>query len=452
MSAVQPARYLASITLFALAAACGSSAATDAMPSPDRADAGAVVPNDDSGAPIVEEADASWGSAGDSAPKMEAGRDVGADTSHNSGVFPAVPFDPPTLKTYGGKVLTSPKIVSITFGNDPLADQIDQFITKIATSTYWAATTSEYGVGPLRASTNVRIATAPATSSDSKVQSFLVQNMGGSLGTFDPQAIYIIFYPATTAVGGGACESNLGYHYEIPNGSAGPIVYAVVPQCPMVIEGNGTLIDEVTDVAAHELVEAATDPFPNTDAAYAYVDDLHAAWQMALAGENGDLCVQAKKDAGDRPADLGFFVQRSWSNVSAMANHNPCVPISSTVVQGTTYFTAVPVLHDMFKVNVDGTKVTTKGVTLPATIDLHLASDAPMPAWTLGARDDEEFDGNPARLSFSFSAPTGANGDTVQLTITPKPGTTATTGFFVVSSKNLATEETNLAPIAFKVP
>ncbi len=490
MRPAQPARPVAVLSIFAitLAAACGSSAGDDSTPTVDTGDGGPASNVDGStnkGKP-GEGVDSSvpgdkTGQGEGGAPRADAGHDGAVDpgkpgkdagaadalSSHDAantsdaahadagqsvGPYPAFPFDPPTLKTHGGAVLANPKIVSITFGNDPLADQIDDFVVKIASSSYWAATTSEYGVGPLRPSKTVRIPTAPATSSESKIQSFLTQNMGGVLGPFDPQAIYTIFYPATTTVSGGACVSNLGHHYEIPNGSAGPIVYAVVPECPMVQEGNGTLLDEITDVAGHELTEAATDPFPNSDPAYQFVDDAHVAWEMALAGENGDLCVQAHLDAGDRPADLGYFVQRTWSNLSAAANHNPCVPISSTITQGTTYFTAVPVLPNTFTLNANGRRATTKGVTLPATIDLHLSSDAPMAPWTLLARDDNEFNGDPAHLDFVFSSTTGSNGETVKLTITPKAGVRAVTGFFVVGSKNLATQEQNLAPIAFKVP
>jgi hypothetical protein len=49
-------------------------------------------------------------------------------------------------------VMTSPKIVGISFQGDTLQPGLDTFVTQLVTATaYWSGATAEYGVGPLSA-------------------------------------------------------------------------------------------------------------------------------------------------------------------------------------------------------------------------------------------------------------------------------------------------------------
>ena len=53
----------------------------------------------------------------------------------------------PQLVSLGGPVLTAPKIQPIFWANDAERDHVEDFANQLVGSSYWTATTSEYGVG-----------------------------------------------------------------------------------------------------------------------------------------------------------------------------------------------------------------------------------------------------------------------------------------------------------------
>ena len=178
----------------------------------------------------------------------------------------------------------------------------------------------------------------------------------------------------------------------------------------------------ITEVASHELFEAATDPLPFTSPAYNRLDGDHYAWGFVFLSEGGDLCVQAD-ELTVKPDDIGFSVQRMWSNAYAKLGHDPCVP----AVKNTTYFNSAPVLADTLTFDDQGQRVTTKGLRIPVgsskTIDVQLFSDGPSGLWSVTAVDPSSLrGGEPSPLSFAFDRTTGKNGDVLRLTITRSAG------------------------------
>ena len=98
----------------------------------------------------------------------------------------------------------------------------------------------------------------------------------------------------------------------------------------------------ITPSLSHELLEAATDPYVRSAPAYLAVDDRHALWAQAVSGgELGDLC-ENESPSLVVPADLGFPVQRTWSNAGARAGTGPCVPVPA----GEIYFNGQADLPD----------------------------------------------------------------------------------------------------------
>ena len=141
-------------------------------------------------------------------------------------------------------------------------------------------------------------------------------------------------------------------------------------------------------------------------------------WGYTPGGELGDMCEYV--DAAFQPPGRNdFLVQRIWSNKSAAAGHDPCVPVLSQ-----PYAAAAPEMPSMLPfTNVFGAAVQTEGVTVQmgqqVTIDVDLFSDAPSTAdWDLKATDVGALSGNPTTLSFSWDNTTGNNGDKLHLTIT----------------------------------
>ena len=93
-------------------------------------------------------------------------------------------------------------------------------------------------------------------------------------------------------------------------------------------------VDLTTFMASHEMVEASTDPFGT---AYAQTDLDHIAWAYFFGSEVGDMCA-FHAGAAITPSDIGFAVQRTWSNAAAAAFEDPCVPGESSPL-----FLAAPV-------------------------------------------------------------------------------------------------------------
>jgi hypothetical protein len=189
----------------------------------------------------------------------------------------------------------------------------------------------------------------------------------------------------------------------------------------------------MTGVISHEWVEASTDPFVTTQgaftisggalSAYYTVDTDHTIWAVIEpGGEAGDLC-EPEAPEYFTPTDVGYEVQRTWSNLAAMASHDPCVPAPA----GQAFFDSAPVLTDSvtFTSALTGS-IMTKGVTIPVgqskTIEVDLFSDADTGGpWTVKAEDLlYKYYGSygiPATLSFAWDRTSGVNGEKLHLTV-----------------------------------
>jgi hypothetical protein len=345
-----------------------------------------------------------------------------------SNVYPA-PHDPvPTVVSLGGTVLGAPNVVPIFFqGYDAnLKAAATAFMGSVGATNYWHTATSEYGVGALTTSAPITLNETPASLiDDSTIQSWL----GGKLNANDPtlpapngNRIYTVFYPQSTTISsddgqGGksySCQSFGGYHSSFTLDAAHgnqKIAYAVMPYCGHFGPLQG--LDALTGPLSHELIEASTDPDPITLPAFAETDTDDIAWTFALGGEVGDMCAQTPGAFTNFP---GFdnAAQRTWSNSSALAGHDPCVPVPD----GEVYFNAVPKMTDVIDL---GGGFTFKGASIPVggtrTIDVNLFSEGPTDPFSVQAYDAASLQGGAANLDLSFDEDTGQNGQTLHLTI-----------------------------------
>ncbi len=333
--------------------------------------------------------------------------DASPDAPTNLGPFPSQP----TVQNAGGNVLAAPHIVPVFFANDATSQAtIEMFLAQLAQDTaYWSAISSEYGVGALTVGASV-VATETPPTTDSGLQTIVTSHAGGTGGwpANTPNTIYAIFLPdgvTLTMQGGTSCTDFDGYHSETQN----HVVYALMPRCnSMTFPG----LQVVTIASSHEFLEASTDPHPFSTPAFNEVDDEHAIWGLAPGGELGDMCETAR--GSFQPLVGSFMVQRTWSNASAAAGHDPCVPVLAT-----PYVEAATILPD---ITVQGT--VTPGISIPLntskTIEVDLYSDAPTDDWTVAAFDVAtklEMATTP-ELTFTFDKTTGHNGDKLQLTVT----------------------------------
>ena len=418
------------LTLFVASAACGSSSSSSTP------DAGAIV--DASASDTGGEVDAS-DAASDAPPDV--------DNGAPSTVYPAPhPALPQLVNPSNNPVLTTPKVYLVFYPNDPNESSLQTFAQRLPTSTYWATTTSQYGVGAISYARTIDLTgeTPPMMIANTDIQTWVASEIGsGAFGTPDPEAIYTIVYPMGTTITetnpvsallppSKSCVAFGGYHDNAAvslgdGGAPTNFAYAVIPTC------SGS-VQDLTAVISHEWVEASTDPFLTSsgaftltggpDAAYFSVDGDHAVWALLGGGEAGDLCEPEGADAYETPADLGFEVQRTWSNVLAAASHDPCAPN----LAATPFFDSAPVLPETvtFSSTLTGT-VTSKGVTIPlgqsATIEVDLFSDSDTQGpWTVTASDLlSTYYGSyglTSSMSFAWDRTQGVNGEKLHLTIT----------------------------------
>jgi hypothetical protein len=318
-------------------------------------------------------------------------------------------------------VLGTPKIVPVFFTGDADADTLGKFLTALPASSYWKEVSATYGVGATTVAAPIVVSDTPAPTSiaDAEVKTWLAAHLDGShadWGSPDASAIYAIFYPATTTFtiqGATSCKSIGAYHSTTKVGATNA-TYGVIGRCTSFAGMTG--LDVVTAGASHELVEAATDPLNDANqGAYTIVDDDHFVWEVAPGAEVVDMCDNFS-GVYVKPPDLGFMVERVWSNAAAAAGHHPCIP----AVAGEVYFNAVPKLDESVSF-LAGAEQATKGVTVPLgkskTIDVALLSDGPTGAFTVEAKTLLE---TTPSLAFAWDRASGKNGDVLKLTITRK--------------------------------
>jgi hypothetical protein len=354
-------------------------------------------------------------------------------------LYDAGPLVLPQVLDFDGGTLATPKLVAVTFPGDPQAAQIDAFTRAIGASTYWKAVTSEYGVGPALGDAILVSESAPATIDEANgdAEAWLATRFDGThpeWGTFEPNAVYLVFYPAETttpqAVGG--CGG--AYHSSIPitlgtlgaesdggsggdGGATAKLLYGIVFRCatsPDVNRPAGLAL--TTFMASHEMVEAATDPY---DDAFVEAAPPYVAWAYFFGSEVADMCAFHPGSA-ITPADLGFTVQRSWSNAAAAAFLDPCVPSASDPL-----FLAAPIGEGPISLTGSaGGSVGTIGFTIPVgqtrTIEIGFhGAGATAGSWTVTPVTYANEHGQPEPdLQFNPVSLTGRSGDVLPLTIT----------------------------------
>ena len=190
------------------------------------------------------------------------------------------------------------------------------------------------------------------------------------------------------------------------------VVYAVIARCPG---------ESYTSLTSHELFEAATDPYFYTQPAYRGLDDPLV--QNGISNEVGDLCEGTTPVT---PTDVGYPVQRIWSNASSMAGHSPCAPTTDV------YFDTVVGAADV--VSFDGT--TMRGVALAPgqtrTVELIAFSDSATTPWTVAASaSSAESMDEPALTLCRKSA---QNGESIPLTLTRPASSTQGSAVYVTST------------------
>ena len=422
------------IAIGVLVAACGNGNMTADGSGSDIASSDQVTT--DAGSDIV-----SVDSRTDAGPVTDGAAESAVDAP------PDVPFMPgmhdpfPQVTNLGGPVHASnPRIVAITYADDPNRAQIEAYIQWLVSSSWIPAVGAEYGVqsASILGMNELTINAPPGTISDNDVANMIANGiMNGTLATpMDgdfSNVIYMAFYPVNTTIDvydqtgtvvtTQSCVSAGGWHSEYPgtyaqlmspDGGVSQLqfTYAVIPFCPNFAPGL-TDVQGQQIAVSHEFIEAATDPLPFTNPAFTLYDpNLQnlPAWVL-VGGELADLC---ELDSQYYMSN-NYVAQRVWSNAAALAhpNSDPCVPS----VAGETYFNTSVSPGDIQYVLTDqSTMVTTAAQTVMFTVEGF--SDGPTGRWNIFAQPT-----GPLMPTLSWTQNTISNGQSVTLQVTVPAGT-----------------------------
>jgi hypothetical protein len=344
--------------------------------------------------------------------------------------YEAFPPDFPTIENQGGPVLGHPRLVTVTWASDPQAPTLEAFDQALGASSYWKTVMGEYAIGPIQNVAVTIAAAPPAQWADTDIDAWVKQQAQSSTSGWpapDGETAYIVYLPATvqlTSMGQAACQAYAGYHTDL--GTNPDIAYALVPEA--CYQGTGySLVDNATSSAAHEIVESATDPFSNQSPAWLGFDKDHLAWELwtEWQDEIADACEFSNYTYFKEGSDLPYLVARIWSNASAQAGHDPCLPL----VAGAYFDVAPQGLQDVGvqAVAADGMTVqgfTSKGWRISpgqsATVSVGFFSDAPRSAWSVAVAEGDCCTTPAGLLDISPTMLSGKNGDVGQVTITVK--------------------------------
>src|SRR5512140_1092420 len=166
-----------------LAAACGSSSTSD---TPDGGNAEGGVEGGSSGS-------SSSGDGGSSGALTDGGD--GGNAEAGDGSAGGSPTMPVLTNLAGGPILTTPKVQYVFYPGYPFEADLKTFAQKVAASTYWSTTTSEYGVGALTYSgtTDLTGQTPPTTIKSTDLATWFSSELTkGTFGTPDSQTLYTI--------------------------------------------------------------------------------------------------------------------------------------------------------------------------------------------------------------------------------------------------------------------
>jgi len=431
---------LSSVAVAAMCAAffaCGGSTSSNLQGNNNGNNAG-----DDSGVSTVPVSDA--GTAAD------ADADAGPPVDHGmpSSTYPAFMPDFGQIVDNGGYVMKKPVIVAVTWDSDPSQASFDSFADTVGGTSYWQTTTSEYGVGAATSGTmnHVHLSGTPPTQvTDTDLQNMVTSNASATADGGAPawpaptqDTIYAFFLPPGTSLqmqtgqGSGtqdACSAGVGgYHDQVTAGTT-ITSYAVVPSCTF--GGGNTAAQQTTMSMSHELIEAVTDPQPQQqNPGYVGFDNDHFAfdWFQEFQSEVGDACELFRssfyEEKESMPASFDYWVQRTWSNKSGLAGHNPCVPLEAA-----PYFNVTPL--SMEKVDLTfpaymgqpAQAIKTKGIHIAvgqsATFPVGFYSDAATSGpWTLSFSYGSPLSGQKVTyLTATADKTSGVNGEKANVTV-----------------------------------
>jgi hypothetical protein len=275
----------------------------------------------DGGMPDVAVADAG---SKDAAPEDLGPPDVFMPAPHQ--LFPQLPSG-------SGQVLSPLRLVTLSDPSDTESTRLVSFGAALVNSRWFAAVSQSYGLGAGTALGVQGSTIAPDAVFDrAAIQAYIdqaIQTNGAAAP--DGHTVYALYLPDGPVLKfedgslNTGCSGLFGYHQTY--GTMGD-AFAVMQRCSP--PRQETAEDFLTEVASHEIIEAATDPaLMSWTLGTAPASRADASLWLSLP-ENGDLCEHTRWSEG------GFSYQRIFDDHAASKGGDPCIPALAVPYFSTT--------------------------------------------------------------------------------------------------------------------
>lgn len=334
------------------------------------------------------------------------------DLQPDAGFQPAPHAPLPTVFPHTGTVLSAMQLVTLTYAGYDAAPDAVAFGDALVASSWYRTTGAEYGVSPATHLQQVVLGAPPATLDRSQIAAQildLIAGGGAPRGANSNQLLYLLYVPPSVALGPDLVGVS-GYHEMVTLGSAR---YAIA-----VVIDDGSGLATITTRAAHQVIDAATDPYLPPNNGY-YADPPQTDPWSLLRREVADLC-----EGEDAVLEGRFAFPRVYSNTAAVASMTPCTPVQP----GDVYY----------DVTAEPSQIQTVKAGDSVKYQLTGWSTGPLPAWSIRVRAAASSMLSQDEMRPELSRDTINNGETVTLTLHAPPealpGTTG--GVAVLSGAN----------------
>lgn len=323
----------------------------------------------------------------------------------------------PVVYPHTGIVLRELQLVTITYdGYDKTAD-VGAFGDALVRSSWYQEIGKEYQMSVAQHVQQVSLGPAPATLSRAKlgmdIQSLLATRPDiVQPAATDNQVLYLAYVPPSVALGTGFAGLS-GYHEMLALGAA---------RFPLaVVLDSGAGLAAVTLQAAHQVIDAVTDPYVQPIDGY-HTDPLASDPWCLMLGEIADLC-QGEEPFVDPDTQLQF--PRVYSAIAAQAGNPPCIPSRD---------------GDIW-IDVSATPSQIQKVAAGDSVTFTLTgwSTAPTDDWTIQMHTADGSQIALDEMQPRLSSNTINNGQVLSLTLRTPPGTPPKTigGVSLLSGDNL---------------
>lgn len=315
------------------------------------------------------------------------------DLQPDAGFAPAPHAPLPTVFPHTGTVLSAMQLVTITYPGYDATTSVVAFGDALVASNWYQMTGAEYGVSPATHRQHVVAGALPPALDREQIAAQITDLITGGVvpapSAVGNQLLYLLYVPPSVVLGGDLAGVR-GYHdmVTLDDGTRFPIA---------VVIDDGTGLSATLIQAAHQVIDAATNPYPPPHDGY-YADPPKTDPWSLLRREVADLC-----EGEDAVVEGEFPYPRVYSNTAAVASMTPCTPGRP----GDVYY----------DVSAEPSQIQTLAPGASFQFELTGWSTSPLAAWKVRVRVATSSMLSYDQMRPEFSSDTINNGEMVTLTL-----------------------------------